>query len=203
MNNLIIDKINEKDYIHLHLFYYHTRYKDNLTNNIIRYKNGDKELNKKLSKIAIEKLNMIIGKRLPKFDLIIRALGHNELVTEYDHPLDKLARNISAGIGVEYNPTVLYKKDKNMALHLIKDEYERYDEIKKVYEFNGINLSTTSPNILIIDDVYTLGSTALVIAEGLKDIYINPKVYIFTLAKVERENYKTREVNDYYYNLIS
>ena len=75
---------------------------------------------------------------------------------------------------------MLIKTKNNIAQSLL-EEQDRKENVKGVYKLN-CSKKIKYKNILLIDDIYTTGSTVNECSKILKDADVN-KIGIFTLAK--------------------
>jgi ATP-dependent DNA helicase RecQ len=127
-----------------------------------------------------------LAEYFPKIDVVVRALGHAELnAVEKEMPLDILSANLAEALDAQYQPSVL-KKSKKLAKSTSCTAAERANQVKGVYsviseELTPIN--SESLTFLIVDDVYTSGSTTNEISRALFEAYPQARVYIFTLVK--------------------
>ena len=89
-----------------------------------------------------------------------------------------LAVEISKRTGIPVKKNLLVRCKKTVPLKMLKDA-ERQNNLKKAFKIgkNDVKLST----IIIIDDIYTTGSTVNEMADVLNKVGID-KIYVLTLA---------------------
>ena len=91
-----------------------------------------------------------------------------------------IAKEISKELNIEYVKDVLYKSKDTIAQSKLNKE-QREENAKGVYEIKN-NQRVNNKRILLIDDIYTTGSTVRECSKILNKV--NPKkIGIFTIAK--------------------
>ena len=120
--------------------------------------------------IQIKKYDIIIPVPISKKRFKERGYNQSELI----------ARKIAKYAGIKYANNVLIKTKNNIAQSLL-EEQNRKENVKGVYKLN-CSKKIKNKNILLIDDIYTTGSTVNECSKILKDADVN-KIGIFTLAK--------------------
>lgn len=118
---------------------------------------------------------------LSKYDMIISVPVSRKRKKERGYNQSELiAKEISKKLNMEYAKDVLYKTKNTIAQSKLNKE-EREENAKGVYEIKNLN-KITGKKILLIDDIYTTGSTVNECSKILKQA--NPKkIGIFTIAK--------------------
>jgi len=128
-----------------------------------------------------------IAALLPKADVIIRALGHDELIPKKNY-LCSLAKILADKTGAVYQPSFLSKSQNTVKLSTLK-RHERLREIKGQYSTSSLLKLEQEVSIIIFDDVFTTGATTHEIKRAIHQDYPNARVYIFTLVKTLLEKY--------------
>lgn len=155
--------------------YYIGFYNDELKPKLLKFKDGDPS-------VIAEWENLVksCSDKLPKVDIIVRALGHNE-TNHTEKPLDTIARAISNATGSRYIPELLSKKATRKFSSL--NSRERNKEAYGAYRFHPDNDQPESKQYLVIDDVLTTGSTLNEIRRAILEKVPDATVYTFTLCR--------------------
>jgi len=103
------------------------------------------------------------GKRC---DYIVRALSHNELQVSGGTPLDTIGNSLSTMLSAKYVPNLICKKKSIPRLHKLNKK-QRWETLNGVYRLKNCKIKPNS-RFIILDDVYTTGSTMQHIAYLLK-----------------------------------
>ena len=127
-----------------------------------------------LDKLSIENIN---------FDYILYVPLHKKRERKRGFNQSKIIANqLGKELGVEVLD--ILERSKNTRRLFELDEKERKKELKNVFKISKDIENYTNKNILLIDDIFTTGSTVNEISKLLKLNGIN-EVYIFTfLTKV-------------------
>lgn len=156
-------------------------YLDGIKQEIISFKNGNTSAITRWSDKSATMVNSF-----PEINYVVRALGHAELAAEEgtDKPLDKLAVTLAKSLNAEYCPKGLRKSkvlEKSTGLSLAK----RIDQVINTYSFSVLKeaLEIDRPRFLIIDDVYTSGTTTKEIQRAIIHACPMAQVFVFTLVK--------------------
>ena len=181
-NAQIIHYNNEKCNFNEHVYLF--KYKDIIREKIIAYKFNDKSYYyHAFSNILIK--NKKIYEILNSYDIITAVPMHNKRkkIRGYNQA-ELIARDLSNNIcNIKYED-ILIKKSNVMPQSLLNRE-QRIQNAKNIYDLktNNKNLSSMeSKKILLFDDIYTTGSTAMECAKVLKRL--KPKrIGIMTIAK--------------------
>lgn len=123
-----------------------------------------------------------------KFDLITSVPIHkNKLKKRGYNQSDLLAKGLSHTLNIPYKSLIKRIKDTKAQSSLAPKE--RYNNLKEAFEIdNKEKTKFTNKNILIVDDIYTTGSTINACADKLIDIGINNIIYHYTLAGTSNHN---------------
>ena len=127
-----------------------------------------------LDKLSIENIN---------FDYILYVPLHKKRERKRGFNQSKIIANqLGKELGIEVLD--ILERSKNTRRLFELDEKERKKELKNVFKISKDIENYTNKNILLIDDIFTTGSTVNEISKLLKLNGIN-EVYIFTfLTKV-------------------
>lgn len=168
---------NSKDFDeHIYIF----KYEGIIREEILKYKFQEKSYNYKMfSKIILNDKEMC--EILREYEMIIpvpvskrrkKDRGYNQT--------ELIAKEISKELNIEYVKDVLYKVKDTIAQSKLNKE-QREENAKGVYEIKN-NQRVNNKRILLIDDIYTTGSTVRECSKILNKV--NPKkIGIFTIAK--------------------
>lgn len=168
---------NEKNFDeHMHLY----SYDGEIRNLILRYKFQEKPY---LYKIFVKNLknNKKIYLFLKKYDIIIpvpistkrrKERGYNQSAL--------LAKDISKACNLQYYDKCLLK-DKNIKPQSSLNKEDRIKNVENVYSINNQE-KIINKKILLIDDIYTTGSTVNECSKVLKQAGVN-SIGILTIAK--------------------
>ena len=156
------------------------KYEGLIRNLIINYKFNDKSyLYKTFSEILLKNKNLC--KFLKSYDIIIPVPLHKKRLQERGYNQSGLiAKEIAKKTGLIYYKNVLIK-NKNIKPQSTKNIQERVNDVLGIYEVKNKYL-IKNKNILIFDDIYTIGSTAQECKKELLKSEAN-KVGILVLAK--------------------
>ncbi len=192
-----------KNYNHYYLLDYFkkkNRNNDNMSQNIISFKNNNNYAVEFFKDIAASSIKYFFAIEKINVDYILRPLGHEELEVDIilnNKPLDSLAIAISESIGAKYIPNLLYKTGIHAPLHKLGSLGARRMILDNVYGINNLILKD-NPTFLIIDDVFTTGATFKCIASKILKIYPESNMYFYTLAKTASKLNNNFELNRYY-----
>jgi len=147
---------------------------------------SDKATTKKINEAWIDVATQGCVSKFDSIDIVVRALGHNELEnTTTDEPLDQLCYAIAASFDSVYATDVLRKKKVNQKLQNAgKPENRKNILISSEPSFRkGKHIYSKIPKILIVDDVTTSGSTAEIWSGIIRNTFPNCEVYLFVLCQ--------------------
>jgi len=158
-------------------------YGDNLRTDVLDFKNGNKS--------AIARWTNYIGHRssaLPRVDIIVRALGHSEILVQKNTSLDLFSIRLSQTLRAQYEPSLLKKRHANEKSTNL-NRAQRLAQIEGLYIVNSENSAsklTGSQTFLIVDDVVTTGATTNDITRALISHFPEAIVYVLSLVKTAR-----------------
>lgn len=173
----VINEYNNRNFSkHLYIF----RYEGIIRNKIIEYKFEDKGyLDKMFAKIIlsdkktcnfIKKYDVIIPVPISKKRKKKRGYNQSELVA------NELAQKLNQDI---WTDIIIKKKDNKPQSELNK--LERIKNVEDIYEINK-PIEVKNKKVLLLDDIYTTGSTVNEIARKLKQNQTQ-EIGVITLAK--------------------
>ncbi len=123
----------------------------------------------------------LVGELGP-FDVIIRALGSDELTVRRGSPLDRLCLAIAGEGGSAYDPERLHKTRVTRRLQGLGGKAAHRREMVDAFSFNAAGLKAAS-RILIVDDTLTTGATLEAIATEIRRVLPDANMSAFILAK--------------------
>ncbi|MCI9063869.1 MAG: ComF family protein [Clostridia bacterium] len=147
---------------------------------ILQYKFGDKSYIYRTFSNFIKKYKKICL-FLKKYDIIIPVpISKKRLKSRGYNQSALIARNLAEGLQIEYNDKILIK-NKEVKPQSSLNKEERIKNVQDVYIIqNGEKI--INKRILLIDDIYTTGSTVNECSRILKE-YKTKEIGILTLAK--------------------
>ncbi len=170
--------LRNKDYNFksMHIF----RYEEEIRKKIIDYKFNNKAyLYKTFAKIILK--NKKVCGFLKSYDIIIPVPIHKKRKLERGYNQTELiAREIAKNSHLKLEKSVLYKA-KNVISQSVLTKDKRKQNVKNAFGTKNIE-KITNKNVLIFDDIYTTGSTALECVKMLNK-YNAQKIGVFTIAK--------------------
>lgn len=161
---------------HIYIF----KYEGIVREEIIKYKFQEKSYNYKMfSKIILDDKELC--EILRKYEMIISVPVSRKRKKERGYNQTELiAKEISKTLNIKYAKGILYKIKDTVAQSKLNKE-QREENAKGVYEIKNQN-KINNKKILLIDDIYTTGSTVSECSKTLKQA--KPyKIGIFTIAK--------------------
>ena len=172
-----VDKYQNKNFEkHIYLFKYEGIIKERL----IKFKFNEKPyIYKSFVNFLIK--NEKICKILKTYDIIIPVpIHYNRKVTRGYNQSALIAKEIAKNLEIEYDDNILYKRVNNKP-QSTKNKEERITNVIGVY-FVETKEKLLNKKVLILDDIYTTGSTVNECSKVLKLAGVN-KVDIITIAK--------------------
>lgn len=173
-------KILKSELNNLFLGYYRHD-KDYVKNKVLKFKDGDENTINQWLSVIKQHINLF-----PSIDYIVRALGHKE-INAIESSLDNVGKLIEESIPYsKYLPNLLSKKNTNQKLTTMT-AIDRKNTLSKQYILNENHndFSKQKKSFLIIDDVYTTGSTTKEITRAIREVLPNSIIYIFTLVQTK------------------
>ena len=121
---------------------------------------------------------------LKEYDLIISVPTHiTRKIDRGYNQSDLIAKQISKVFNIKYIKNVLYKKENTISQNKLSEE-KRKTNVINVFRINKKKIDLIeNKNILIIDDIYTTGSTVKECAKTIKDACNVNKIGVLTIAK--------------------
>ena len=179
MGEFKTDKYEDK-FFEEHIYCF--RYENIVRKLILDFKFNEKDYIYRLF-IEFLKNNQKIYCKIKKYDIIVPVpISKKRLKTRGYNQSELIAREIANLFNLEYYKNVLLKKTNNLTQStLTKDQ--RIFNVQGVYKINNKNSKMLyEKNVLILDDIYTTGSTVNECSKVLK-LYGANKVGVFTIAK--------------------
>ncbi|QAT41950.1 ComF family protein [Aminipila luticellarii] len=133
---------------------------------------GDKLGNILLDKILLENLSVDVVTAVPMHSKNQLKRGYNQSAL--------MAKVVAKGLGVVYNDQVLIRKQYKAPMNKL-DAEQRASNVKNSYGIHPKFGCFQNQSILLIDDIYTTGSTADECSRLLKEAGAE-NVYVLTLA---------------------
>ena len=180
LNNIMklkIDIYKNKNFRkHLYLFKYEGIIKEKL----IKFKFNEKPyIYKSFVKILIK--NKKVCRFLKSYDIIIPVpIHYNRKVIRGYNQSDLISKEIAKSLNIKYEDKVIFKKINNKPQSTKNKEERKVNVIGAYYCKNGHRIY--GKKVLILDDIYTTGSTVNECSKVLKNAEIQ-KIGILTIAK--------------------
>lgn len=157
-------------------YYFRWPTSDYVSRQIMDFKRGDIPPKEAFSEMAAEEFTLLGH----KFDYVTRVLSSKELVALKGNKVAAIAHSIYEVCNAHYHPNLVQKNRMTKELKgLNKDQ--RKAELEGVYEiYQPVDLNHKS--VLVVDDVFTFGTSLEAIAEVLKKENPHVKLYGFAIA---------------------
>jgi ATP-dependent DNA helicase RecQ len=162
---------------------------DRLSSYLLSFKDGNKDAVKHWIQYAKGEFK----KSELKFDVVIRALGSQEISYTPGHPLDELGQEIARLTKAKYTPQILQKKHANEPLKRLSAA-GRHEALRGIFNFDPGSIAENA-KILIIDDVITTGATIKEICRTIKASRPDVVTHLFTLTKTY-DSFRDQDQND-------
>lgn len=156
------------------------KYKNEVRQKLLKFKFYDEAyINEYFLEFLLKDEN--IKSFLKNFDLIIPVpmFKTKKLKRGYNQT-ELLAENLSKNLNIEYNKNILIKSKENKTQSLLELS-ERKQNVENVFEIKN-SFEVKNKNIILIDDIFTTGSTVQVCSELLKRAGAN-KIAVLVIAK--------------------
>ena len=175
--NCIKKIINEKYFDYLCCL---LKYENNVREKIIQYKFNEKSyLYKTFTKIIIK--NKKIYGFLKLYDIIIPVPMHkNKKAVRGYNQSELIAKEMSKNMGLSFENDVLIKTKNTQVQSLLK-KTQRTDNVKNAFAINN-NEKINNKKVILIDDIYTTGSTVNECSKVLKQAGAK-EICVVTIAK--------------------
>lgn len=172
-----IQKIRGKNFLYLAYLF---EYSGIIREKLISYKFRDHSyLDKTFSKIIIK--NKKICRFIKKYDIIIPVPIHKKRFRQRGYNQSELiARKVSQALEIPMETGILIK-DKNNIAQSTLTKMERMQNAKNVYSVSNPS-KIKNKKILVIDDIYTTGSTAEECSKMLKQAGAS-EIAVLVIAK--------------------
>ncbi len=111
-------------------------------------------------------------------------LGKNRLLERGYNQSEIIAETISKIINIKLIDDIIYRKKETKALSSLNSKTERLNMIKNAFIVNyDYNKYSEKINLLIVDDVFTTGSTLNEISKEIKKLKCINKIGVLTAAR--------------------
>ncbi|WP_300377968.1 ComF family protein [Brachyspira sp.] len=111
-------------------------------------------------------------------------LGRKRLLERGYNQSELIAENISKILNIKLIDDIIYRKKETKALSSLNSKTQRMNMIKNAFEVNNnYNDYSEKINLLIIDDVFTTGSTLNEISKEIKKLKCINKIGLLTAAR--------------------
>ena len=133
-------------------------------------------------------VNTIVKKidELPEIDVVVRILSSQETSSSGKEPLDIIGKAIAEATDSEYCTTCLTKKRKHKPLKSLNRD-ERKKELDGIYNFS-IKENGKPIRLLIIDDIYTTGTTFREVSFEIRKNYKKDEIIIHLFVIGQNRN---------------
>ena len=173
------NKVSHNEYFSEHTYLY--KY-DDIRNLLLDFKFKDKSY---IYRGLVELINCKeIKKFLKEYDLVISVPTHiSRKIDRGYNQSDLIAKQISKVFKIKYIKNVVYKKENTISQNKLSEE-DRKTNVINVFSFNKKKKELIeNKNILVIDDIFTTGSTVKECAKTLKEACNINKIGVLTIAK--------------------
>lgn len=163
---------------------------DKLSKSLLRFKRGwpEKEVWIECSVLELNKIpnleGLMVLRALHSFETSIPKNGRTSL--------DDLGRSIAQVLHGRYHPGCLSKERSTEALKYLSKE-KRKITLQGAYTFKVPN-HPLPDNILILDDIYTTGTTMQAIINTIRKILPSSLIRLFTLACTDYDTYSNTAI---------
>jgi predicted amidophosphoribosyltransferase len=167
-----------------HVAFYHAPrmgYQDVVSRTVLEFKSGCEPQTTRW-------INLVVppATRKLKFDLIVRALGHQETVSAGTMPMDRLCTALARDTGKPFDQHRLTKDHTVQPLATLGGRNAREAELAGTYHFDPEGIPENN-RILIVDDFAATGVTLKMIASAIKESREDLQVACLVLARADAE----------------
>jgi predicted amidophosphoribosyltransferase len=168
-----------------HAAYYHAPrmgYQDVVSRTILEFKHGCEPQTTRW-------INLVVGPamRTLKFDLIVRALGHEETISSGATPLDRLCSALAKESSKPYDHYRLTKERVVQPLASLGGRTARETELSGVYHFDPEGIPENG-RVLLVDDFAATGVTLKAISTAIKSSREDLQTVCLVLARADAEH---------------
>lgn len=110
-------------------------------------------------------------------------LGKNRLLDRGYNQSELIAKTLSKILNINLINDIITRKKETQALSMLKSKEERINMIKDAFTVSRIYNTENKINLLIIDDVFTTGSTLNEISKEIKKLKCINKIGLLTVAR--------------------
>jgi len=177
-----------------HLAYYFPRKQGNsdaVSEYILHFKDNKEPFTTKWIALATRE----VSANIKNINIVVRVLGSTELTASGYSSLDKLGASIAKHTNSVYVKSALNKKRQTRPLKFLS-RVERQQELNGLYTFKKpTNISSNNPNILLIDDIVTSGTTLNEVNRAIKAVLPKCRLFFFSIGKTY-DNWRDGEVTN-------
>jgi predicted amidophosphoribosyltransferase len=193
-----------ENYLHIGWYFplnHYQKVKDPISQSILKFKECD---NLTVNAWCYFVVSVFSGIKF-KIDLILRMQSSHEITSDKMHPLSQIGYSLEQNLdNAKFSPDLLFKTRSVNALHRMSSS-NRKQEIKGAYAYKGFD-DVRCPNILVIDDILTTGTSMREVSRAIKKIQPNCNIFNFTLLKTYDKRFDPYGVPNteiYYCNFIN
>lgn len=157
-------------------YYFRWPTSDYMSKQIMDFKRGDLQPREAFSDLAAQEFSLL-GIR---FDYVTRVLRSKEMEAKKGNKVAAIATKIFNNNAEFYHPNLVRKNRLTRELKYLNKE-QRKEELHGVYEIYA-PVDLNNKKVLIVDDVFTFGTSFEAIAEILKRNNPDVKLYGFALV---------------------
>ena len=165
-----------------HLAYYFPRKygtNDTVSEYILHFKDNREPYTTKWIALATRE----VAVKIKDIDIVVRVLGSTELTASGHTSLDKLGVILAKHTNSVYVKSALNKKRQTRPLKFLS-RAERQQELNGLYTFQKPKtISSNNPNILLIDDIVTSGTTLKEVNRAIKTVLPQCRLFFFSIGK--------------------